>query len=264
MEMPDPIESERRRSVLDQPDADAPRLEYAQWCAEQPDEATRARADFIRTQVALTDVFGNPDDYELRQRSYSLVRKYGAVWAGGIAELVDSYDFDRGFVELVELPALRFLEIAPLLFELAPIRHLDLKNAKPVAAELFASPHLKKIRSLRMDGAGLDDSDMKALAESQQASGLRWLSLAGNRIGFEGAELLARSNNLRGLGYAWLFNNAIEPNQKYSYDNGIVVDDWMPDDGLELERRAGGRALRWLRNDARTIGDAVPDRFRIS
>jgi hypothetical protein len=263
--MNDPVEQKLRHAVLDDPDADAPRRNYAKWCALREDEATKERAEFINAQLALVDVFSETDTYPLRNLVHTLEHKYGRVWAGEIAELVDDFRFDRGFVELVALDAARFLDLAQRLFSLAPIRHLDLTGVKPVMEKLFTSQHLAGIRSLRVDGSGLDDKDMQVLASSEATRELRWLSLAHNQIGMAGAVAMARSENLRRLGYAWMFQNAIEPNQKYAYDNGIVVDDWMPKDGLELERIAEPhvRHVRWLHHDARSMDDSVPDRFRM-
>jgi uncharacterized protein (TIGR02996 family) len=260
--MNDPVEQKLWYAVLADPDADDPRQKYAAWCAKQDDEATKKRAEFIDAQLALVDVFGDTDTYPLRNLVHTLEHKYGHIWAGEIAELVDDFQYDRGFIELVVLDAARFLDLAQRLFSLAPIRHLDLTGVKPVVEKLFTSPFLAGIRSLRVDGSGLDDKDVKLLASSKASCALRWLSLAHNRIGMAGAVAMARSENLRRLGYAWMFQNAIEPNQKYAYDNGIVVDDWMPKDGLELERIVGPR-VRWLHHDARSMDDSVPDRFRM-
>jgi hypothetical protein len=164
-------------------------------------------------------------------------------------------------VELVGLSAQDFLQTAAVLFTLAPIRHLDLTGVASVAQALFASPTLQAIRSLNLERCGLTDREVALLASSPHLSELRWLSLAENPIGMAAAEALATSTCLPRLAHVRFFKNAVEPNEQYSYDNGFVVDAWLPEDGLALERRHG--RLRWLHHDARSIADSVPDRFRI-
>jgi uncharacterized protein (TIGR02996 family) len=43
-----------RLAVLEDPGADGPRLAYADFCAQQADVVTRARAELIRRQLELT------------------------------------------------------------------------------------------------------------------------------------------------------------------------------------------------------------------
>ncbi len=101
------------RSVLRDPEQDQPRERYADWCAEQDEPATRARADFIRTQIALakTSEFSNPEPYlELRARERRLLASYRDAWAEPVRDRVRSYDFNRGFIELISVSARKFLE----------------------------------------------------------------------------------------------------------------------------------------------------------
>jgi uncharacterized protein (TIGR02996 family) len=41
------------QAVLEHPDDDGPRLAYAEWAERQPEESIRARAAFIRAQIAI-------------------------------------------------------------------------------------------------------------------------------------------------------------------------------------------------------------------
>lgn len=245
-------------AVLSAPDSDAPRLQYAGWCADQPDDPTRARARFITAQLRIARDQATVID---RLESDRLANRYGANWAGLVAELVTRFRFDRGFVENVTLDAAAFLERAQVLFSETPIRHLDLTGVAAVASTLFLSPHLQRIRSLDLSRNGLTDEHLMMLADSPVLGSLRWLSLADNAIGPLGAQALARSPLSAQLVYVAFHGNPFEPNERYSYDSGAVVDSWMPDDGMELES-AVGRELPWLRHRARTIEDSVPDRFR--
>jgi uncharacterized protein (TIGR02996 family) len=250
------------RAVLDNPDDDGPRLKYAEWCEQQSDPATKDRGRFIRTQIARIRLTDPTQENELNYVSNKLEDLHGPAWASPLASLAQSDSFDRGFVELVSMPAKLFLEKAPQLFRLAPVRHLALTGVLPVAHELFGSEHLRSIRSLEMNRCNLGDEEISLLANSPHLQELRWLSLAYNRIGDDGVGEMARSPYLAKLAYANFAGNPIEPNEQYSYDNGYVVDSGLSADGLRLEERLGH--LRWLHHQATTIMDSMPDRFRIA
>lgn len=258
-------EAELRAAVIASPDDDEPRLAYASWCDPQPEPA-RSRGTFIRTQIALVnlrDEEREANEYTLRNRSGTLARRYGSIWEPEVAGLVDGVHYDRGFIELVKMPAIRFLERAQRLKTVAPIRHLTLTDVREVAEELFRSPHLATIRSLDLRENDLGDAGVRVLAESPYLGELRWLSLAWNRIGFGGAAALAqaRSTTLARLEYVWLHGNDIEPNEQYAHDSGIIVESWLPPDGVALEMRYG--RLPWLHYEATTVARMIPDRFRI-
>jgi uncharacterized protein (TIGR02996 family) len=256
-------QDELLQAVLDNPDDDAPRLAYADWCERQNDEPTRARAEFIQAQILVNHLDEASDPFVpalLREQEQTLRSIHQAAWAAAVAPLVDDYVFNRGFVELASLSARNFLDRSTQLFSLAPVRHLDLNGVREVAQELFASPQLLKIRSLRMNACSLDDDNLKLLAASENASALRWLSLANNDIGLEGIAALAASPFLKELVYLNLSGNPVDPVERYAHDNGNIVDQWLPESGEMLEARFG--YLRWLHIEARTI-DATPNRFRI-
>jgi uncharacterized protein (TIGR02996 family) len=260
-----PENSQLLNQVLEKPDEDGPRLAYAAWCEHQSDDATKARAEFIRTQIALAHVQLGTDpqpDYPLRYRSEKLTAIYRGEWGRPLAALADDYAFDRGFIEQVTLSARHFLDRAPQLFSLAPIRHLKLTLVRLDAAELYASPHLRRIRSLELSRSELGDADVAMLADSPNLPELRFLSLTENHISPTGADALARTHGLPRLAYVNFYGNVADLNEQYAYDSGLVVDSFMPEAGRKLEERSR-RPLRWLHHEAKTVADAVPNRFRI-
>ena len=255
-------QDELLQEVLDHPDDDEPRLAYAGWCEHQTDEPTVARGEFIQAQITISHLGEGIDPFIqmlLREREQTLRKLHQLAWAAAVAPLVEDYVFDRGFVELVSLSARSFLDRSTQLFSLTPVRHLDLQGGREEAQEVFASPQLLKIRSLRMNAGNLDDASLKLLAASPNVAALRWLSLADNRIGLEGIEALAGSPYLKELVYVNLSGNPVDPTERYAQDNGNIVDQWLPESGQMLEARFG--YLRWLHIEARTI-DATPNRFR--
>src|SRR5262245_657448 len=103
------------RQVIDEPDADAPRLVFADWLEEHGDGD---RADFIRAQIRRAAL--DPDDplqSELQAREWRLLLANARDW------LEEDFDdptnrrrFRRGFVESVRLTAARFLQTREDLF----------------------------------------------------------------------------------------------------------------------------------------------------
>src|SRR5262245_17318481 len=63
------VESRLRAEVISNPDSDAPRLAYAEWCDAQRDE----RGTFIRLQLERGSA--PPSDRELE-----LLARYGSLW----------------------------------------------------------------------------------------------------------------------------------------------------------------------------------------
>jgi uncharacterized protein (TIGR02996 family) len=245
--------------VLDRPDDDAPRLDYAAFMTEKGDP----RGEFVRIEVELArmDKDAEPNYLPLAEASYAMTDRYGQAFAGPIAGMVDTYFFDRGFVELVELTARKFLEIAPRLYSLAPVRHLNLKGSRSLIPELFSSPNLQPIRSLEIRNWRLTDRDMETLASSPYLKQLRWLSIADNLVGLPGAEALAASKNLPNLRYVVFTGNPVDPSERYGSDSGYVADSWMEEPGVLLEEKYG--PIRWLHADPfpRRTTDIPPNRF---
>src|SRR5579859_2017878 len=254
-----PTEPELLRAVLDAPDDDGPRLAYADFAAAAGDP----RGEFIRLQVALADQGGAPNDGAdnlLRGRVRELLAAHRGEWSRPVAAYVEDSAFHRGFVEWVRLGARAFLRDAPKLFARAPVRHLDLTGAGRVLLDLVASPHLRRVRSLALERADVDDDAMVALAACPNLGELRWLSLAHDHVGFEGASALAGSPYFPELRYVLFSGNPIDPHERYAFDGGLTVDAWMPSDGIALEARHGH--IRWLHGSPATSDDVVPDRFR--
>lgn len=240
-----------RKAVLDDPDDDNPRLAYADWCGRQAEEPTQARAEFIRTQIKIArtdrEILNRGGAYELQSRARELQDDYGDVWAAPLASVVEFYAFQRGFIGLVGMSARNFLAHAAQVFAAAPIQHLDLSGVREVNEQLFTSPYLSKLRSLAMDRCGLYNIHLQMLAASPQAAPLRWLSVAENNLGMEGAEALAASAHLKALKYAEFAGNPVDPVEQLGMDSGVVVAAWLPPEGEALEKRHGH--LPWLHRE---------------
>jgi uncharacterized protein (TIGR02996 family) len=132
------------QAVCENPEDDAPRLVYADWLDERPDNESRLRAEFIRVQCALAHGAGRgdpaatgPATSALRRREQELMAALSAAWSLDILTLVadnpstlhGSWEYRRGFVEAVVVRIDRFPGIAERLFRVAPV--LDVLFTSP-------------------------------------------------------------------------------------------------------------------------------------
>ncbi len=236
------------RAVLDNPDDDAPRLAYADWCALQPEEASVARAEFIRGQIELAHMPAEMVEhglaYHQQSRMDALYARYAHTWTEPLAPFVKSYRFQRGFVELVVLEAGSLLQNGSRIFEAAPVRHVDLHGVRNVSEELFSSPSLARLRSLAMDDCGLYTFHIRLLAASGVTADLCWLSVAKNHLDLDAARALAASPYCKNLEFASFDENPVDPCEQLGWDSGVVVSAWLPPPGEELEKEYG--YLPWL------------------
>jgi len=245
------------QDVLARPAEDAPRVAYASGC----DAVNDPRGKYIRAHLrVLITLVRDVDAEEEKER---LEKLHGKVWAAPVAGLVERWEFDRGFVGLVRMPASRFLASAGELYAKAPILHLELTNCKEVFGDLCKSPHLARIRSLDLAENGLDDEDMRTLSGCPHLGELRWLSLGYNKIDTFGSGLLAASKMFPKLRFVRLVGNPSNPCEQIADDQGIIVDRWLPTEGELLEKRLG--RVPWLHYDwAATVLDVSPDPIKFS
>ncbi|HEX3764856.1 MAG TPA: hypothetical protein VHW23_39440 [Kofleriaceae bacterium] len=212
------------QAIVDAPADDAPRVAYARAVAANDPE--RAELIDIQLELARARRAHTEDGHDGLVREEILLRQHGARWAADVQPLVDKWQFLRGFTDVVTLAAERFLTVAPELYRRAPVLHLNLTKVKPVAAELFRSPHLARIRSLSLLHNGLGDAEVAALAASPYLANLAWLNLGNNKIGAAGVEAIAASRHLPHLGYVGLATNAIpDPTPRHAdeYDAASPV-----------------------------------------
>jgi uncharacterized protein (TIGR02996 family) len=192
-------------AILAEPDEDTPRLAFADLLDEHGGEANAARAEFIRTQIALArtperDVVPwNPRVVALRAREKALLAVRSAEWvaalrgAGGPLDgVMTGVQFRRGFVELAWMPAGWFVEHAGELFRRVPLRELRVTGVTPDSfAALLASPHLGRLDTLDLSARSLADAGAAQLAACRPVTRLRGLRLRASDVTDVGAYRLA-------------------------------------------------------------------------
>jgi len=181
-------------AIRERPDDDLPRLALADWCMEQPDEATQARGEFIQLRCQAARLAPNdPGRHALELRSRQLRERYEYRWLGSIAKEVRRWDFDRGLV-VIELAAasggvsLDGLTFLPEWLWVIGIKGLLL--TLETITELSHSVAANQLTSLDLSDCEVGAGGTWAIAAPGRFPCLSQLRLAYGRIGDEGAEFL--------------------------------------------------------------------------
>jgi len=172
--------------VLADPDADLPRLVYADFLDEIGTPADAARAEFVRAQIELaTD---EPDDQrrlELGVRERLLLNGNVKAWLAPLRTRGEALQnpgthglFRRGFVETVWMPATVFTWKAARLFARAPVTELRVTRTTLVELEeLLREPTATRLTALDLCDRRLGDAALRAILDSPVLANLRTLRL---------------------------------------------------------------------------------------
>jgi uncharacterized protein (TIGR02996 family) len=199
------------RSIIDNPDDDAPRLIYADWL---DDHGQPERAEFIRVQCRLAELDeDDPERRGLQRREYELLADHWGEWAGPLVGRAYRWWFQRGFVEQVKMEAGQFLKEARWLLDFAPIQGLVVNYPKSEELRaLLVSRHIRRITRLYLNHAELGDSGASLVAQAPSLSQLTHLSLWFNHIGRRGLLALAKSPYLTSLRWIDVSGNELPRN----------------------------------------------------
>jgi uncharacterized protein (TIGR02996 family) len=216
------------QAIREEPDDDAVRLIYADWLQEHGDAPACARGQFIRSQCQRA----NPDVDRERRRAMvrdemRLLREHWDAWLRPLRTAVGPDEvqwfhadfhsdalghFRRGFVEALTLPAVRFLDHAPAILKLTPLRDLAVTAVGTHAVSLALCPHLAELTRLSFAdyySQPLDHLGALALASSPYLTRLTTLSLQRNNVGDEGVAALAATEWLAGVTWLDLSDNGL-------------------------------------------------------
>jgi uncharacterized protein (TIGR02996 family) len=194
------------QAILDNPDAELPRLRLADWLDEHCDP----RGEFIRVQFRLEKPGEDSEClFELERRERELLDEFEPQWTGELAGMVDMWVFRRGFVEEVGTTAERFLAHSRDIFCMAPVRELHLNELADRLEDVVRSPHWGRARFLDISGNRIGNAGARLLAESSQLAGIRGLNLSDTGLGDAGVAALATSVHVQGLRELYLDGNRI-------------------------------------------------------
>ena len=170
------------RTIVDQPDADLPRLVYADWLDEQGDPKLSMLAEFIRLSIEAETMPVRSErrkafdrrQYELLVLDRDAIRLPTPDWPH------DSFTLRRGFPERLHCTLKRFAEGGAEVLEFAPITSaafVDSMNPRGDlrhAAAAFARPEMTRLRGLFVVAA-LGEDAFAALAGNPNVTNLREL-----------------------------------------------------------------------------------------
>jgi uncharacterized protein (TIGR02996 family) len=171
-------------AIRARPDDDGPRLVCADWFEDQGDDASVARAQFIRTQVARARLSPqDPRQRELEARELRLLNQYSRAWSGSHPVFKKSR-FRRGFVEYVHLNLQHFQHHRRRMFALEPVRDVSvtgwMRAPDDLVRRVAACEEWRHVDTLRIHHQGPHKSprsNLVALLESPHLTGLRSLRL---------------------------------------------------------------------------------------
>ena len=167
-ELPDgPAAPEERRlldAVLAAPDADGPRLAFADYC----DRLRDPRGPFIRAQLADPAA-------EVPAEIDAAARELFAAVSG------EDLTWRRGFVEGMSLAGRAFISLGPWVMRQTPLREVRLVAVQPYLGELAAAPHLARLHTMDLRGNRIGSAGLATLLASPHLAAVA-LNLAFNNL----------------------------------------------------------------------------------
>jgi len=178
--------------ILEAPADDLPRRVYADWLMDRPDNVAAARGELIHIQCDLARLAaGEARPAHLVQRERELLGAHGREWGSAFHRLgCRCWEYRRGFVEGVGMPASALIGQAAALFRAAPVDEIKLYEAGGLLPDIAACTHLSRVRVLDLEKNDLGDADLDALSNSPHLARLRGLLLWSNRVGDSGLRSL--------------------------------------------------------------------------
>jgi uncharacterized protein (TIGR02996 family) len=210
-------------AICDTPDADAPRLVYADWLDEHGDPT---QACFIRESIAAAALPAGARGLKKRRAALqALADEHGAGWLRALGVEYGTPTFVRGFAEVMAFEGFWRLagDAEAGLFRTVPVCSITVDGSNPEynlsygdVRELAAMPELARLHTLKLGGCGsewgnieYDPKPWEKLFASGSLGGLRRLDLDDCNIADEEAIALADSRSLAGLTTLFLRYNGV-------------------------------------------------------
>ena len=153
-----------------------------------------ARAKLIDLQLAIREARRRGEDPDTAEAS-ALVRQHGEAWAGTLARQTEYIGYWGGFVEEIEVSAMKLIASHGAFARLAPLRHFRIRELRGHVAETAALPILAQARSLDVQSCRLTDVDLAELVRSPRIRGVRILRVGNNpEITIDGLRMVARAD----------------------------------------------------------------------
>ncbi|MCK6546352.1 hypothetical protein L6R52_10930 [Myxococcota bacterium] len=215
------------------------------WTKKKDPRAELLEAQLTFDRYRRDGKLGTDEAQALYRKINLMVARDGKRLAGDLGTFVKKVEYFRGLVAGVELSGSTFRSIASMIFDRAPVQHLELTLPLGRVDAIFQVPRLSRLVSLRIVRAGssFGDAGAKALAASPHVANLRWLDLAENEIGREGVEALTASPYLAKCEFLNLAGNPASTTTVVSGSDGYYSQE-VPDIAREMIAKFGMRP--WL------------------
>lgn len=179
-------------AVVAAPTELAPRHAYAEAVRGTDPE----RAELIDLQLAIRTArrageLPAPSD---TSRARSLAHVHGIEWATVVSSLVQVVRYHGGFVEEVRMTPAQLEASARAVFSHAPVRHLTLRGLHGHVAQVAKVPQLAKLVSLDVNSNQLTDIEVAELVASPHLRRLRLLRINNNPVGMAALRAIARAD----------------------------------------------------------------------
>lgn len=197
------------QTVLEQPDADAPRLVFADWLEERGDplaELIRVQCDLARSKPH------DPRTYSLKSREQELLIEHDSIWMKPIREMGFTGRFSRGLLDVSIGGAQTFLDCAERLFAMPWVLYVDLRDAAVDSehlARVADSPAFSRLKRLDLSRSDVGNPGMLALSRTPHGCSLGQLILKQIRVTSDGLRSIVGSMNLSRLTELRLYGNYI-------------------------------------------------------
>ncbi|MCA9072434.1 MAG: TIGR02996 domain-containing protein, partial [Planctomycetaceae bacterium] len=147
-------------AILQNPDDITLRLIFADWCDERSDP----RGEFIRVQCELAESDSSDGAIpSLRRREAELLHQHRREWNGefhrrligtplqnrvrGRRGAVRRWEYQRGFIEYLEIEATALLQDSETLFQIGPINSLRIVQGARILDKVLRCPVLQRMKS---------------------------------------------------------------------------------------------------------------------
>jgi uncharacterized protein (TIGR02996 family) len=192
-------------NILCTPDADAPRLRYANWL----EGCGNPLGEFIRLQCLLTRRPVSETMYYYERRVQKLLYEFQADWTDILAHRVDWCSYRRGFVEEISLTDEQWIDHAAELLQRAPIVDVHLQSDGEYLDALADLPSLRHTLFLDLSSQPLGDAGVERLAEAPLLRKVHGLNLGSCYLGDAGLDALIDAPDLGALRELYLNDNPI-------------------------------------------------------
>ena len=229
-------------AICDFPEEVTPRLAYAGYLLEHPDQAKRDRGEFIALQGRLASGGVPPgEQYDLRKRERALLDQYLGTWVKPLEGVASGFAFHRGFPDHVTLDAVSFADLFGAIVAETPVVRVHLRGAGLESAA--GSPDLARLAQLDLGRMTVTPDALRALLTSPHLTRLTYLNLGGNANGDALADALADSPVLKQLQFLGMANTRLTPSGVSRLLSALC--------------RGGPLVMRWLnlRNNALASGN---------